>query len=316
MRQIIRNSLAALLLLLFVSAGSPRPVAAPRAFANIDRIAFQIAAIEDTATGAKTISRSTIEGPPGTDFEVLLHGNATKISAAFLTDPISDSQIRLRAKVKTDRLYGYSANKLPLYEEGAVSDDLKMGFDEVINLYPFGQNGADNLRIEITPIRTANPVYDAAGAQVPLRIRALDITPDNPVSLKATRQPHHYTVKASLLEDGVEVATGSSDCLLQEPSEFSLAPTGTGSSIAPMTLGLTVEEYTRDRPADNVTVGFNLYKGTGPTDKLVPLLSNWEGVGSLGSQLTYDLGDAYPNASGHKMSLKLFINAAPAEVFN
>ncbi|MGH9764495.1 MAG: hypothetical protein ACREDR_08395 [Blastocatellia bacterium] len=280
---------------------------------NPSRISFQIAAIEEVGPQTQFLSRSTVEGPPGTDFTVMLHGNSIKMDARFLTDIEPNGQVRLRAKVKTDRLYGYSEHKLPLYEEAELADDLKVGFDEAIRLYPFGQNGKDNLRIEITPVKTANPVYDAAGAPLPLTINPFEVTPANPVHLTATKQPHHFSVHATLIRDGVEIASGRADCLLQEPSEFVLSPIGPAPNTSQLTLNLRVDEYMRGRPADSVSINFSLYRDAGPAAEPLPVALDSAGTGSLGSPLTYDLSPVYPGAGGHRISLKLQIDVDPGE---
>ena len=296
-----------------VGPASLRPKASGTGKPGTTRIVFQVAAIEQTGGDAKVISHSTIGGPPGTDFSVSMQGKSVKMEADFLTDPVLDGQIRLRAKVKVERLYGYSDNKLPIYEEAKLSDDLSMTFDEAARLYPFGQNATDNLWIEITPVRTADPVWDGEGKAMPLTIKPDTITAENPISLRAKKQPHNFIVQATLLEDGVAVASSSAACLLQDPVKFQVTPLTGASSMAPMTVDLNVEEYARDRPADDVTIIFNLYRGV-PDPRAVPMASGWEGVGRMGSSLTYDISDVYSGGSGHKMLLDFKIDLAPGEM--
>jgi hypothetical protein len=314
MNRLFRDLLAGLIITIPLAPGVSPPAARRASQTGPFRIALQIATIEDTGSQTKVISRSVIEGPPDTDFAVALQGIPITMQSDFLTDLLSSGQLRIRARVKTDRLYGYSEHKLPLYEEAKMTDDLSMGFDEAVQVYPFGQNATDNLRIEITPSRTTNPVYDPAGRPLPLSIKILDVTAANPVRITATRRPHRFNVQANVLEDGVEIATGKADCLLEEPSDIVIAPVAQGSGVEPLTLNFNVEQYGRNRPVDTATVSFSLYRGAGATAKSSPLGQDWVGVASLGSELTYDLSQVYPGASGHKISLRLLINLAPGEM--
>ena len=114
------------------SASLAKDVRAPK------RIRFQVATVEEGTGGRKVISNATIEGPPGTDFFVDLQSQRFKMNARFLTDLVSPGKLKVRAKLNTRRLYGYSQNNLPLYEEDNQSETLQLGFEEQVVLLPFG----------------------------------------------------------------------------------------------------------------------------------------------------------------------------------
>src|SRR5262245_66288050 len=96
---------------------------------NVKRIRFQIATIEEREGERNIFSTATVEGPPGTDFTVNLQEGRFKMNAKFLIDLIKENELRVRAKLNTRRLYGYSERSLPLYEEDAQNQAMKLGFD-------------------------------------------------------------------------------------------------------------------------------------------------------------------------------------------
>src|SRR5687768_15083519 len=125
-----RTALFALLVsALLMTGGGPRLASLAEDIAAPKRIRFQVATIEEGDGGRKVISNATIEGPPGTDFGVDFQFGRFKMSARFLTDLISPAELKVRAKLITRRLYGYSKNNLPLYEEDNQSETLHLGFE-------------------------------------------------------------------------------------------------------------------------------------------------------------------------------------------
>src|SRR2546430_15365673 len=63
------------------SAGSPR------------RIVFRIATIEENKGARKVISLATVEGAPGTDFDLNLQGGRFQMTTHFLTDLIASDTL-------------------------------------------------------------------------------------------------------------------------------------------------------------------------------------------------------------------------------
>jgi len=120
---------------------------------NPRRIRFQITTIEEKNGQRNILSKSAVEGPPGTDFDINVDTDRFKMRAPFMTDVLNDGTLRVRTKLHTSRLFGYSSHNLPLYETDTQNQDLQLGFDEEIVLLPFGRNGGDDLlKIEITPL--------------------------------------------------------------------------------------------------------------------------------------------------------------------
>src|SRR2546421_1323160 len=112
----------------FLSARS-----SPGASSQPERLRFRITTIEESAGGQrKVISDATVEGPTGTDFSIGLEAARFKMDATFLTDQTSPDSLKVRAKLNARRLYGYSEQNLPLYEEDNQSQTLQLGFDEMV----------------------------------------------------------------------------------------------------------------------------------------------------------------------------------------
>jgi hypothetical protein len=271
-------------------------------------IRFQITAVEESAAGRKVISDAAVEGPPGTDFNVNLQDGRFKMTARFLTDLAPGGGLTLRARLDTRRFYGHSEAGLPLYEEDEQRHTLRVGFDEAVVLLPFGGGGdAGRLSIEITPARV--PTADTISIAAP-RITISKPSPGGAISIEATKVPHDFSLSAALLEDGREVARGSANWLLEEPSELLLRPVGTLGESAPLALNLTVERFEPGSGQGRAAVRFDLLGGE---PVRAPLARNWTGVTNLGSELTYDLSQTYRGAPGKRYELKLRINLSTSE---
>jgi hypothetical protein len=282
------------------------------------RIRFQIAAVEEKAGARDVISEALVEGPPGTDFNVNLQGTRFKMNARFLTDLAGPERLKVRARLNTRRLYGYSERDLPLYEEDSQNQSLDLGFDEAIVLLPFGRNGGDKLKIEITPAVSDQPVYLASGATAPLAIKILKQSMGGAVSIQASKNPHNFEVEATLLEDGAEVARGAANFLIEEAHELILKPyDGARAEVAdrPMAINLTIDEYARTRPADivGVSFGLSLLDARNP-DRREAIASNWAGTATLGGELFYDISGYYPNPSGKRYKLRIAVKPARGEI--
>lgn len=280
------------------------------------RVRFQVTAVEESAAGRKVLSDATVEGPPGTDFNVNLQDGRFRMRARFLTDLVPGGSLKLRARLDTRRLYGQSENGLPLYEEDSQSHTLGIGFDEAVVLLPFGGGGDPRLKIEITPAWGGQPARTTSGETTPPEITISKPSAGGAISIEATKIPHDFTVEAALLEDGREVARGSADCLLEEARELTLLPAANVVEEAgggPLALNLTVERFELGRPSDRVAVRFDLSRADPrrPGGREAVAL-NWAGVANLGSELTYDLGDAYTPAPGKKFELRLRVKLGAA----
>lgn len=274
-----------------------------------NRIKFQILAIEENPTERKILSETTIEGPPGTDFNINLQTGRFKMQARFLSDLIAPDALKVRAKLNTRRLYGYSASNLPLYEEDAQNHTLNMGFDENIVLLPFGRgSGAETLKIEITPTL----LQSASGAAEPLKINFVKQLQSGEIAVEASKIPHRFEVEAILLADGREIARGAAENLLEEPQAIVLQPHDE-AKIPPLTVKLSVDKYTRSRPSDRVSINFDFYRANEQSaDKKETLITKGAGVASLGGAIGYRLDESFLS-DGRKYELKFKIRLATGE---
>ena len=283
------------------------------------RIRFQITTIEESSGLRNVLSEATVEGAPGTDFTINLQSAGYKMHARFLTDLVSEDVLKVRAKLETRRLFGYSDQKLPIYEEDSQSQGLQLGFDESIVLLPFGSHGGKSiLKIEITPAWSSETVRDAAG-----ELRALKIDPGNTplggsINIQASRKPHRFEVDAVLYQDGHEVARGRGNSLLEEATEFALQPNEQASAEVhsnPPVVNFKVDQYTRSRPVDEVAIGFDIYRvAQQENNRRASIGLNWAGAAELGSELKYDLTSHYLSGSGHRYELGFKVKLAEGEV--
>lgn len=308
--------LAVVLSALVMSGGRPRSASSSgEAAGSPKRIRFQVAAIEETAAGRKPISRATIDGPPGTDFSVELQSRKFKMDARFLTDLVSPGELKVRAKLNTRRLYGYSENNLPLYEEDTQSETLQLGFDEQVILLPFGKGGgAELLKIEVTPSVTDQPVFLASGEMQAPIINISEPSPGGVITIRALKVPHDFDVEALLLENGREVARGGARSLIEEAQEFALLSGERASADVinnPVVVNMTINSYELSRPFDKATVTFDVYrvKKEGGFER-EPLALGWAGIGGVGSAIDYDLSNHYLKSSGKKYELRFRVNLA------
>lgn len=282
-----------------------------------ERVQFRIKTIEESAGGRNVISDATVEGPFGTDFDISLQGERFKMNAQFLTDLTGHDALKMRAKLDTRRLYGYSQQNLPLYEEDNQTETLDVSFDEMVVLLPFGRNGGESrLKIEITPTISEQAADLPSGKARPLQINILKPSPGGVIGIQAWKIPHRFMVEATLLEDGREVARGTSRYLLEEAQELILQPTEqAGPEVVnnPLAVNLSINQYTRSRPADLATIGFDLYRTNGQSGRREAIGLKWAGIGEIDSKLSYDLSNAYLKESGKKYELRFKINLAQGE---
>lgn len=315
-RTTVRTSLLAAALLLAGAGTHVSPRLGAGAASGGERIRFQITAVEESAAGRNVLSDATVEGPEGTDFTVNLQDARFRMNARFLTDLAPGGTLRLRARLDTRRLYGYSEAGLPLYEEDSQSHALQLGFDEAVVLLPFGGGADARLKIEITPARTGRPAHTPAGELSPPEIKIDRPSPGGAISVEATKVPHDFTVEALLFEDGREVARGAADCLLEEAREVRLRREGASPEVedVPLDLNFTVERFEPGPGAGRAAVRFDLLRanarGAGAREAFA---RNWGGVAGLGSELVYDLGRSYEGEPGRKYELRIRVRLAPGE---
>lgn len=304
--------IAFLLVLLLISvllSGDNRFVSASN---EQKRIRFQITTVAESTGSRKVLAQTTVEGLPGTDFNINLQAENFKMQARFLSDLVADDKIKLRAKLNTRRFYGYSPINLPLYEEDAQKHTLQIGFDETVVLLPFGRGGAETLKIEITPTLLSVSKTDESSRQ--LKINFDKQIPSGEIFIEASKTPHHFEVEAVLTADGQTIARGSADCWLEEEKEIVLLPISDSEfGNQPFIANLTVNKFTRTRPADLVDISFNFYHANKQSNgENRAMISTGAGVSSLGGNLTYSLKDK--NLPGDKnYELKFKIRLADAE---
>jgi hypothetical protein len=306
-----------------VCGGRPRnlSVTARAAATESPRIRYDVAAYEEQSGRRELLSETTIEGPAGTDFEIKLQSARFQMHANFLNDLVAPTGLKVRADLTTRKLYGQSERGLPLYEEDAQKQALQVGFDEKLMLLPFGRterNTAAQLKIEITPSLSGQSAWLPSGKKRPLEINILKSGPGNSITVAASKSPHTFAVEAALFEDGREIARGFSDnCFIQEPHEIPLQPNGLANAEAvanPLLVTLSVEQYLRNRPADDVAVSFNLDRLTGGAEKSrEAVASQWAGIGTVDSFMSYDISDHYLKASGRRYELRLSVKPAAGE---
>jgi hypothetical protein len=277
-----------------------------RTSASQRRIIFRIATIEEEQGKRNLVSLATVEGAPGTDFDIDLQGSQFKMKAYFLTDLVSPDALKVRARLNTRRLYGYSERSLPLFEEDDQRQTLEMNFDEAIVLLPFGRDGGDHrLKIEITPSWSEEASELQSGKLRPPTIKIPRPGPGDIVSVHASKTPHQFNVEASLLEDGREVARGVSNCLIEESQDVLLQPTGgTSTALNSLVVNLTFSNYVRSRPTDEVELDFDLYRVG--LQRREPIALKWAGIASLGSPVTYSLsGTSFGAGKNYQLVFKV-----------
>ena len=273
------------------------------------RIVFRIATIEEDKGTRKRVSLAFVEGPPGTDFDVNLEGRHFKMKAHFLTDLVGPETLKVRARLNTRRLYGYSERNLPLFEEDQQRHTLDINFDEAVVLLPFGRGTGDQrLKVEITPSWSDAPI-EVQGEAQPLTIKIPEVGPEGVVSIHASKTPHRFNVQATLLEDGHEIASGTSEFLIEELQTLRVKPAaGPGAAIADFDLNLTLRNYIGSSAADQIALDFDLRRSSKPVAD--SMITKGGGIANLNSPLTYNLSES---SFGTRKNYQLLIKVSLAE---
>lgn len=275
------------------------------------RIRFQIRTIGEQTGERRVLAQTTIEGLPGTDFNIKLETGNFKMQARFLSDLLTNDKLKIRAQLDTRRFYGYSPINLPLYEEDKQKQSLELGFNETIVLLPFGRNGAaETLKIEITP--TLLSVDKTAEDRQKLTINFDKQIPSGEIFIEASKIPHRFQVEAILLADGKLMARGESECLLEEEQNIVLQPVDK-SDEQTFTARVTIDKFSRNRPQDLAGINFAFYRNIAQSEnQSQPLISNGSGVGALNDAIGYLLNSG-KLPGNKKYELKFRIRLAAEE---
>lgn len=267
---------------------------------NQKRIRFQITTIVEKANERKTLAQTTIEGLPGTDFNINLQTGNFKMETKFLSDLIGEDKLKIRATLNTRRFYGNSPINLPLYEEDSQKQTLEVGFDETIVLLPFGRNGGDEtLKIEITPT-----LFAAKTEGEPIKINFDKQIPSGEISIGASKIPHHYEFEAILLANGERIASGKADCLFEEEKEIILQPI-TNSTAQSFAAKVTVNEFNRSCPKDLVGINFSFYQSNS-TNEISSIIEQGAGINTIGEEFSYRLENAsLPKDTNYELRFKV-----------
>jgi len=257
-------------------------------------VRFQIVTVAEKAGEKKVLARSTIDGLPGTDFNINLQTDNFKMEARFINDLLSDEKLRTRAKLQTRRFYGTSPHNLPLYEEDMQQQTLDLSFSQKIILVPFGRNGGEEtLKIEITPILFTSDVGD----KEPIKITFDKELASKEIFIGASKIPHNFEVEANVYEDGKLLARGVETCLIEEEKEITLKSLDGSESFK---TSITVNKFERNRPRDLVGIRFSLFRG--PTT----ILAKSAGMSLLEDELAYLLDNPqFPKGKKYELKLKI-----------
>ncbi len=185
--------LAILALLLTAAAPAPTPTTA------LNRIRFVVRCVEVSEGAQRTLYEADVDGPPGTDFSVRLKDRGFTLDAMFVNELTASGKLDVRSSLTTRRRHGMSSSGLPLWEEDAQEHRFVVGFDQEIEMLPFGGAGkAGLLKFDILPERSSG-----VG---PMRIRINDIHANGAIMVNAFRQPHWYNIETEIDEGATVVA--------------------------------------------------------------------------------------------------------------
>ncbi|MBS1797995.1 MAG: hypothetical protein JSS81_29515 [Acidobacteria bacterium] len=278
-----------------------------------NRVRFRVAAVSESADARALLAQTTIEGPPGTDFNLDLQTAGFKLQTRFLTDLVAPDRLKIRAALDTRRLYGRSPAGLPLFEEDSQKQAFELGFEQTIVLLPFGRSdGAETLRIEITPEALAVPKEEA---DRPLSIAFDKPLPNGEITIAAAKIPHRYRIEAVLTENGAEIARGKADSLFEEETEIELRPVaGTAPEFAdrPLLARVNVDQFIRSRPADLVGIDFGLFRKSTAGGAPEPLIQKGAGINLLGGEFKYSV-DRLPADKNYEIRFRIVSNEPETE---
>lgn len=238
-----------------------------------EKISFDLRVVVE-GSHSETLTEATIEGPVGTDFDIALNTKGFEMKAGFLTDPVGDTDSLVRIQLETKRFYGLSPNGLPLYEEDSQEHTIRVATREAVVLLPFGRNGnGDTLKIEILPQRITAPFEDAEK----LKIEFLKNLTSGEILINARKIPHNFEIEAEVQLSGTPVTKGETAALFRKNEAAKL------SGALDLVLDIEIEEFSRSRPTDLVSVTFGL------KDKNGTMIANGRGISETGGEFRYPL---------------------------
>ena len=163
------------------------------------RTAFHVRCVEELDGARKTLYETTIEGPPGTDFTIVMRDPRFEMEASFLNEIVAERELDVRVKLESRRRYGVSRNKLPLWEVDRQQHRLSVAHGDQIELLPFGGPGSGGLlKIEIVPQR------GTGSGPMTIDLGAHDL--GGAITVQASHAPHWFDVDATLEKNGQVIA--------------------------------------------------------------------------------------------------------------
>lgn len=217
----MRARLIAFALALIAAAPQPRAT---------EHVRYVVRCVEEQKQTRRVVYQATIGGPAGTDFTIRVRDRGYELDAAFVNELTAD-KLDMRARLVSRRRAGTSRNGLPLWEEDVQQHRFSVGFDQQVEMLPFGGAGtAGLLKIEILPAR-------AAGTSDNIDIH-LDLQPQNgALAVDAYRVPHWYRANVEIAGPG-RVANANARLFVDQPTAIALP--GAGS----VTITASTESHT------------------------------------------------------------------------
>lgn len=181
-------------------------LAAANGFAESLRYTIRCSANENV------LYEAIVEGPPATDFDVVLRDAQFEMQAFFVNE--GTGPVDMRVRLETRRRAGSSRAGLPLWEHDRQQHRFRVGLDRQIELLPFGAPGPRGLlKMTIVPQRTNANV---SAPRIDIRRTSGDA-----IAVRAYRVPHWYDVSAR-----IEGASATARAFAREPARLSLGTLG------------------------------------------------------------------------------------------
>ena len=194
--------------------------------ARTERRVYMFRCFDERGAQRQLLYAAQVEGPEGTDFQIVLHDARHHIEATFVNEPLPSGGIDARIHLRSRRSWGLSPNGLPLWEEDDQRQSAQIGPDEQIDLLPLGGGGeAGLLKLEITPD------VEPSMAVQPLSIHISQAAPQGAIEVSAYRSPHWYMADIALMRNGAAVAHATSRLFVDDGATVSLG--GTAVHITP-----------------------------------------------------------------------------------
>src|SRR5205085_3942637 len=118
---------------------------------------------------------------------------------------------------------------------------------------------------------------------------------------------HRFIADVALLENGQEVASGTTALLMQDEQEIVLQPTSqAGEALIhnPIAVVLSIEDFLRDRPLDEVILNYSAFRiAKQDGDKREPIVLKGAGYLNLNTAFFYDLSQTVLKEAGSQYQL-------------